>query len=276
MLNVISLGAGVQSSTMALMAAKGEITPMPDAAIFADTGWEPKSVYTHLDWLEKQLPFPTIRVSAGNIRDNMVKSAGFDKKEKILANSGVSGGTMPLFLKDGGMILRQCTGIYKIHPIDKKVKKLLGLKPRRRLPKEVVVKVWIGISTDEASRMKPSQEKWKENIWPLIDARMSRENCKAWFARHYPDRTFGKSACIACPYRHDRDWRVMKIEDPVSFADAVDFDKSLRRFGDFQMLGNQVFVHRSQKPLDEVDFRNLEDMGQLNMFEEECTGHCGV
>ncbi len=40
--NIISLGAGVQSSAMALMAAKGEITPMPDAAIFADTQSEPR------------------------------------------------------------------------------------------------------------------------------------------------------------------------------------------------------------------------------------------
>jgi len=47
-MNIISLGAGVQSSTMALMASHGEITPMPDAAIFADTGWEPKAVYDHL------------------------------------------------------------------------------------------------------------------------------------------------------------------------------------------------------------------------------------
>ena len=42
-MNIISLGAGVQSSTMALMAAKGLITPMPDAAIFSDTGWEPNN-----------------------------------------------------------------------------------------------------------------------------------------------------------------------------------------------------------------------------------------
>ena len=35
---VLSLGAGVQSSTLALMAAKGEVTPMPDVAVFADTG----------------------------------------------------------------------------------------------------------------------------------------------------------------------------------------------------------------------------------------------
>jgi hypothetical protein len=43
--DIISLGGGVQSSAMALMAAKGEITPMPQAAIFADTQAEPKAVY---------------------------------------------------------------------------------------------------------------------------------------------------------------------------------------------------------------------------------------
>ena len=59
-LHVISLGAGVQSTTLALMAAHGEIEPMPDAAIFADTGAEPPEVYEHLEWLRggNVLPFP--------------------------------------------------------------------------------------------------------------------------------------------------------------------------------------------------------------------------
>src|SRR6516164_4156437 len=61
-LHIISLGAGVQSTTLALMAAAGEIKPMPDCAIFADTGWEPRAVYDHLDWLEPLLPFPVYRV----------------------------------------------------------------------------------------------------------------------------------------------------------------------------------------------------------------------
>jgi 3'-phosphoadenosine 5'-phosphosulfate sulfotransferase (PAPS reductase)/FAD synthetase len=65
---VISLGAGVQSSTMALMAARGQIEPMPDYAIFADTQAEPKHIYSWLDWLETQLPFPLIRVTKGNLR----------------------------------------------------------------------------------------------------------------------------------------------------------------------------------------------------------------
>jgi 3'-phosphoadenosine 5'-phosphosulfate sulfotransferase (PAPS reductase)/FAD synthetase len=66
MKTIISLGAGVQSSTMALMAKHGEITPMPEFAIFADTQSEPSSVYRWLDWLGQQLPFPIIRVTKGN------------------------------------------------------------------------------------------------------------------------------------------------------------------------------------------------------------------
>ena len=61
---------------MALMAEKGEITPMPDCAIFADTGWEPKRVYEWLDWLSTQLSFPVHRVSKGNIRDDLTTSLG--------------------------------------------------------------------------------------------------------------------------------------------------------------------------------------------------------
>ena len=36
-LTIISLGAGVQSSAMAIMSAKGDFPPV-DCAIFADTG----------------------------------------------------------------------------------------------------------------------------------------------------------------------------------------------------------------------------------------------
>jgi hypothetical protein len=69
----ISLGAGVQSSTLALMAAAGEITPMPEAAVFADTQREPKAVYEWLKWLETQLPFPVLRVTKGDLYANAVR-----------------------------------------------------------------------------------------------------------------------------------------------------------------------------------------------------------
>jgi 3'-phosphoadenosine 5'-phosphosulfate sulfotransferase (PAPS reductase)/FAD synthetase len=43
-LRALSLGAGVQSTALALMAVEG-VLPLPDVAIFSDTGWEPAKVY---------------------------------------------------------------------------------------------------------------------------------------------------------------------------------------------------------------------------------------
>ncbi|WP_433894799.1 hypothetical protein [Streptomyces sp. CA-111067] len=56
-LRVLSLGAGVQSTRLLLLAAEGRL-PKLDAAIFADTGWEPRAVYEHLDRIEREVAQP--------------------------------------------------------------------------------------------------------------------------------------------------------------------------------------------------------------------------
>lgn len=269
MLNIISLGAGVQSSTMALMAAKGEIRPMPDCAIFADTGAEPKKVYEWLDWLEQQLPFQVHRVIHKTGLKNAVVQSASDKKTRIAQP--------PFFalLDDGskGIIRRKCTSEYKVLPINKKVRELLGVGFGKRVPKGVTVTQWIGISTDEAHRMKPSREAWSIKRYPLIEAGMSRGKCLDWMARNgYPLPP--KSACTFCPYHDDEMWRDMKLNDPESWEDAVVVDRLIR--DGTEGVTSKLFLHRSCKPLDEVDFRNAEDMGQLSMFSEECEGMCGV
>jgi len=82
-LRILSLGAGVQSSTMALMANEGAFSYKPDYAIFADTGWEPRKVYDHLEWLKGQLDFPVIvtrnHLKSGNILTDMTNEV---QKEK--------------------------------------------------------------------------------------------------------------------------------------------------------------------------------------------------
>jgi 3'-phosphoadenosine 5'-phosphosulfate sulfotransferase (PAPS reductase)/FAD synthetase len=50
----VSFGVGVQSSAMLLMLDAGELPgPLPEAALFADTGWEPDAVYRQLDYLKR-------------------------------------------------------------------------------------------------------------------------------------------------------------------------------------------------------------------------------
>lgn len=268
MLRVISLGAGVQSTTMALMAAHGEITPMPDCAIFADTGWEPKAVYEHLAWLRSGvLPFPVHVVSNGNIREALTST----KLGRYAA--------VPFFLKTEGkkgMGRRQCTHEYKLKPLMWKFRELLGARRRTRIPAKSV-EVWIGISTDEAMRMKPSSTAWQVNRWPLIEQRMNRNDCLRWIERK-GYRQPPKSSCIGCPFHSNGHWREMKKNSPSEFADAVEVDALIRGGGtqfNARIKGEQ-FMHPSLKPLDQVDLSTLEDHGQLNLFLNECEGMCGV
>jgi hypothetical protein len=265
-LTVLSFGAGVQSTTLALMAARGEI-PAPDCAIFADTGWEPKAVYDHLDRLEAALPFPLYRVSAGNIRDS------------IVARRNTTGGrfaSVPWFTLDPtgkkGMGRRQCTSEFKLKPIRQKLRELVGAVPRQRLPIDSV-KVLIGISTDEVSRMKPSRDRWIKNVWPLIDAGMSRQDCVRWMEERQWKAP--KSACIGCPFHSNAMWRELRDLHPAEWVDAVEVDRQLRQ-GNARGMKAEEYMHAARVPLDEVDLSTPEDRGQSNLFNNECEGMCGV
>lgn len=225
-LEAISLGAGVQSTTMALMAAKGLIEPMPDCAIFADTKWEPPAIYKHLDWLETQLPFPVYRVSAGNLREDVVNGTYMGKE----SSTGTVINAIPAFVSTGGMIGRHCTTKYKIDPIIRQIRELLGVKRKQHVKQGVRVRQWMGISTDEAMRMKDSRHHYITNYYPLIDLGMSRADCEMWFNMYFPERPpLQKSACMGCPYHSMNYWYDMKHNRPDEFEDACEVDDSLRK-----------------------------------------------
>lgn len=295
-LRALSLGAGVQSTTLALMAAHGEIGPMPDCAIFADTGWEPQAVYDHLAWLMSPnvLPFPVHIVSDGNIREQLIAAGQGNRWASIPAFAKTvtpAGAVVPVFDEDDdgelieiatrqtttetvsiGMIRRQCTTDYKIVPIRRKVRELAGLT-RKRSPSFPVVESWIGISTDEIVRAKPSFEAWQVKRFPLIEKRMSRRDCLAWLRRHdYPDPP--KSACIGCPFHSNAVWRSMREQDAAAWEDAVEVDRALRT--GLRGIRGEVYLHRSCVPLEDVDLSTAADHGQLDLWPNECEGMCGV
>lgn len=265
---VISLGAGVQSTTMTLMAARGEFgDDAPKVAIFADTGWEPLHVYQHLDWLEKECAkygLRVIRTSRGNLREDFLRSL----------ETGSRAASIPFFVKkpDGktGMLWRQCTKEYKIDVVRRAVREYLGYKPRQRVRHHV--ELWMGISTDEIERVKPSAVKYITNKYPLIDRGMSRDDCLRWMrAKGYPLPP--KSSCIGCPYHNDLYWKQLKEQYPEDFADAVEFDKLLRAKPRPQ---GELYLHRSCVPLGEINFEEIPEQGTLDFFVNECEGMCGI
>ena len=139
-------------------------------------------------------------------------------------------------------------------------------------PRPGSVEVWLGISTDEAHRMKPSPNDWQTNRWPLIEARMSRGDCMQWLTRHgYPVPQ--RSACTFCPYRSDAEWRTLRNLDPAGFDTAVRLDTALRDQKAALGLGADPYLHRTMKPLGQVDLDRA--TSQRDLFGEECSGVCG-
>ena len=129
----------------------------------------------------------------------------------------------------------------------------------------------IGISTDEASRMKDNLLKYVKNIYPLIDKNLSRNDCLSWISKNgYKEPP--KSACIFCPYHSDSTWYKLKTEQPEEFLKAVEIDKKLRN--STKGIRSETFLHNSLLPLDQVIFKERND--NINHFNNECQGICGV
>lgn len=195
MIRVLSLGAGVQSSALLLMSLRG-VLPRLDAAIFADTQYEPRAVYEHLEWLKGEAArggIPLHIVTRGNIREDALEFRQLRRSGPEVDRRFAS---IPLFVKNPddtqGRIRRQCTSEYKIQPVEQFIKRnLLGLKPRQRSPREVAVEQWMGITSDEAGRAKPpgrfaSKTRTFQNLFGESQVKVKEWKPDAWKVHTFP------------------------------------------------------------------------------------------
>jgi len=283
---ILNLGAGVQSSAILLKCIHGEL-PVPDHAIFADTGDEPKAVY---DWLQvlirlakdAGIPVHVVSREGETLLEHMTEQIKTGKRlDKIPAFVANEKGK-------SGPIMRDCTGTFKIKVIDKKVKEILGIAHLGRWPKELAVETWIGISADEMNRMKCSTNVWQRFWHPLIeqpwrdneksprflDKPIRREDCMAWLEKHgYMD--VPRSACIYCPFHSNREWRRVRSV-PDEWERACQVDELLRSGpnGLIHAMRQPIYLHPSLVPLREANIDGA--AGQLSLWDDECAGVCGV
>lgn len=277
---VLSLGAGRQSSTLYLMAVEGTLPfESPVAAIFADTGAEPSGVY---EWLEKlkgigHSRIPINVVSAGNLETALLDGISKGNIHRL--------GQPPFYVKQhtptggrsadrGGMLWRQCTSDFKLRPLRKETRRLMLESGERSVTQ------YIGISRDEAHRMKPSGVKYITNFYPLVEMGMTVTDCTDWLATRGMEAP--RSSCYFCPYKSNQSWREQARNDPGSHEKAIRIDEALRTPGiRFAGVTGEMFVHRSFIPLEAVDMRQPDEVsGQTQIFMDgfgnECEGLCGV
>lgn len=252
-LRVLSLGWGIQSWTLAAMAALGEMPPI-DYAIHADTTHEMQGTYEHArkwgPWL-------------GEHGVTVVTVQG--KRTDVVEHAGVASVMIPAFTTDPetgsqGQVRRQCTHDWKLAPIRKFLRTQADPKPG-------AVEMVLGISLDEWARMRSSDVKYVNNTYPLVDQRMTRAACVAWLQSKGLDVPV-KSACTFCPYHSLGNWKRMKQAGGPNWEEAVTVDDSIR----WKRPKFALFVHPARKPLPEA-VSVPEDFGAEQMeFEMPCDG----
>lgn len=289
MVRVLSLGAGIQSTALYLMAVEGLIEPI-DVAIFSDTGEEPLSVYNHLQWL-KTFPIPILTTGNGKLGQDLMEGenstggrfasipafthAHHDKR------SGLSGCRK-------GMMQRQCTREYKIEPIEKAIRReVFGLQPRQHLPAGSELYQLIGFSWDERQRAERASHRNRSKArctyelrFPLIEMKWTREDCKEWLRERVP-HPVAKSACVFCPYKSpDEWWETYQVKEDWERAVAV--DDALRAEGSVvnRNMQQSLYVHYSCLPLSQVDVekerKDSAARNRLPLLELMCDdGMCG-
>lgn len=245
MIKVHAYGAGVQSVYLLQRYLRGDIE-RPDVVMFADTQSEPESVYRVVE------------------RDRQLcAEAGVMFEVVTAGNLGTSKGIfIPAYTlnKNGhkGILMRQCTDRFKIRPMRRRLR-AMGVES---------AEMWLGISTDEASRMKPSNVRWITNRYPLIEMNVSRSECEHWLSEN---KIFAaKSACVFCPYRNARSWKAI-LDNEHDLAKAVEYDDRLRERRKSE--GTLLYVHKDRLP---VRFLKGSDNPEINLFENECEGYCGL
>lgn len=250
-LKIISLGWGVQSFTLAAMVALGELEPV-NFAIHADTTHESKLTYEFANHWRGWL------MDMGVV---VVVVATHEKKNIIDKWGGMQLPAYTASAKGDGQIRRQCTHEWKIRPMRE------WMRSNRNGER---IEQWLGISLDEFQRMRDSDVKYIRNRYPLIEKRMTRADCVAWLEKHGLEVP-PKSACTFCPYHSTAEWRRIK-SIPEDWSEATAVDAAIRK----ARPPYDLFVHPSRKPLAEVDLRSAEEKGQLSLWDDECSGVCGV
>jgi hypothetical protein len=292
-IHVLNLGAGVQSTTLYMMAALR--TPLwhlddkPlhfDCAIFADTGDEPdeddigQSVYKHLRWLSDQPGGPPILFRR---KGPLAISQCLERGEN---GTGQRFASIPAYTRmpdtgEVGQTRRQCTREFKVDVVERCIRReLVNLKSYGRVPKDVLVHQYMGFSFDEPGRAAAARGRFRDRGWgdvhfPLFDEQMKRHDCQRWLEEHVPHNV-PRSACWHCPYKSNAEWLHLKRNCPDSWAKAVALDERLRD-DDVHMLVNKgldakLYLHRSAVPLKDADLGE----SQRSLFDMECEGGCGL
>jgi hypothetical protein len=241
-LEVISYGGGVQSTALLVLAAQGQIAPR--LALFSNVGDDSEDPLTVQYVREVAIPWGAAHgVEVQELR-RIKRDGTTETLWGRLMREGSRSLPIPIRMSNGAPNTRSCTVDFKVQVIAKALKRLgaTAADPAR---------VHVGISWDEIERMGRKKEAaWEQVVYPLIDLRLTREDCKRIIERAglpVPP----KSSCFFCPFHRPSAWAAMRRDRPELFEKSAHLEDVLnvRR----QSLGRDpVWLTRFNRPLREA------------------------
>jgi hypothetical protein len=262
-IKVFSFGGGVQSMACLVLAAQGKIDYQ--TFLFSNVGDDSEYPETMVYLREVAMPYAKENnlnlIELHKTRRDGTTETLWQKLHRTERSIDI-----PMRLQSGAPGNRSCTADFKIKVVSKWMRQAGATKNNRGV-------VGIGISTDEITRLKPSQLPHIVNAHPLIDLGLSRNDCKKLISdAGLPVPP--KSSCFFCPFHSIKEWRRMYDEQPELFARSVALEKMIneRRL----TLGRDpMYLTGALRPLDEVV--NGSHQWQLSFLEKAQDGQysCG-
>ncbi len=297
LVRAFSFGGGVQSHAVLALQALGKLPQPYDVFLFSNVGHDSENPdtlayvenYTRPFCEEFNIPFVELRRNVrGRGEVTLVEEIFYQQRSIII----------PAYFGQGGFGNRNCTTDFKIRVIDRHIRNgdyTHGI-------------VGLGISTDEFGRArstiwhhlegqdyapdanadtqlvldgmeqapKPETSKrnigyWKRREYPLIELRLSRDDCKALIESvGLPEPP--KSSCFFCPFHRPQEWVDMKEAHPDLFERAVEIEDAINE-KKLHLAKDGMFLHRAKRPL--VEAVSAPEAGMF--ADDECDdGHCFV
>ena len=277
-MKIQSNGMGVQSVAMYILSSL-EILPVFDYSIFADPGKEKKETYEYLDvlkdWSQKKsrIRIPIIHDKSKNLYQDLLNNSN---------STGQRFASIPGYTlnEDGtiGMLRRQCTHEYKILVVEDNIRKIFGIDKRQSYPE--IVELYIGISLDEIKRIAKPHRKNVRYVYPFCNWVSTRK--RGWregfttltradliniiLEQNLPLPP--KSSCIFCPFQVDYNW--LKHKQNGEWNDIIAVDNAIRNSSK-KGIKQKVFLHKSCKPIDEVELNENQMKIDFN-----CGAFCNI
>ena len=186
---VLSYGGGVNSTALLFYLIDNDYDI--DEVIFADTGAELPETYRYIRKIINYCDKNDIKFSIV-MNDTDIYTWYWNHRKIPVRNR------------------RSCSDLFKIRPIYRYLRRLNA--------KQVVA--YLGIAYDEKKRAKESSRKYIKNVYPLVENKINREECKQIIHSH-GFQIPPKSGCYFCPFQPERSWYYLLNNHPDLFKKAM-------------------------------------------------------